>query len=482
MDPGPAFTLGEVSVGPLAPGDQAPPEFQGGAPASTGMLRDTARSAIDGWRAEGHAVAEVSAQSITARNRDAELDASIAIAPGPRLRFGTLIPEGQDRVPTARVIEIAGLPEGAVFSPQELDRAAARLRRTGVFNSVSLHEGEANPDGTIDIAADLVEAPLRRLGFGAELSSAEGLALSAYWLHRNLTGGGERLRFDAAITGIGQDAGDPDARLAAGFSRPATATPDTTFTAGLATEYLDEETFQELLVEGQAGVEQQISDDLVGSVALGFRFSQVSDNFGDRQVTLITLPSGLIYDTRDDPLDATGGLYGALDLTPFFATDGGDFGARAELDLRGYLGFGAEARTRLAGRVQLGSVMGGVLTDLPPDYLFFSGGGGTVRGQDFRGLGAIQNGQSAGGRSFVGVSGELRHDITDTIGAVAFYDAGYIDTDALWDDSGTWHGGAGLGIRYITPLGAIRFDLAAPVSGPDPSEDLYFYVGIGQAF
>ena len=482
IDPGTAFVLGDVSIGPLAPNAAPPPGFQRGAPASTGVLRDAARDAISDWRADGHAVAQVADQAIVARNRDAELDASIVIDPGPQLRFGTLRPEGTERMPDARAAEIAGLPVGEVFDPDALDRAANRLRRTGVFSSVALTEAPPNADGTIDIVADLVEAPLRRLGFGAELSSSEGLLLSSYWLHRNLTGGGERLRFDGEISGIGQDAGGPDATLGVSFSRPATATPDTTFMASLSAEYLDEETFQELVFEGQAGIEQQISDSLVGQIALGFRFSEISDNFGDRQTTLVTLPSGLTYDTRSDALDATDGLFADLDLTPFVVTGNGEFGASASLDLRGYLGLGPDDRTRLAGRLQLGTVAGGAITDLPPDFLLYSGGGGTVRGQDFRGLGATQNGQDSGGRSFVGFSGELRQDITDTIGAVAFYDAGYIAADPLWDDSGTWHSGAGIGLRYETTVGAIRLDLAAPVSGPDPDNDLYFYIGIGQSF
>lgn len=482
VDPGQRFALRQAEIGPLAPGALVPADFRPGAVATTGRLRDVAGTVIGDWREAGFAVADVANQSIRADNRAAVLDVAIRIDPGPQLDFGPLVPSGQDRMPLARVQEIAGLPVGEPFHPDELDRAAERLRRTGVFNSVALREGAVRGDGTIEIEADLVEAPLRRFGFGAELSSTDGLMLSTYWLHRNLTGGGERLRFDAEISGIGQGSGGPDGGLAASFSRPATATPDTTFTASVGLDYLDEETFQELIAQGQAGVEQQISDDLVGRVALGFRFSDISDNFGDRQATLVTLPSGLTFDNRDNGLDAASGYYADLDLTPFFVTGSGDVGLRAQADLRGYAGFGAADRTRLAARVQLGTVEGAEIADLPPDYLFFSGGGGTVRGQDFRGLGAVQAGQPAGGRSFAGLSLELRQDITDSIGAVAFYDTGYIAAGSLWDDSGDWHSGAGLGVRYTTPVGAIRLDLAAPVSGPGSSSDVYVYIGIGQSF
>ncbi|MBF9035908.1 BamA/TamA family outer membrane protein [Rhodobacterales bacterium HKCCE2091] len=482
VNPGPDFSFGRATIGPLAPGDLPPEGYATGEPAGTGILRDAAQSGIDGWRDGGHAVAEIAGQSLVANNRDAILDADIRIAPGPRLDFGPLVPSGQERMPAARVVEIAGLPTGEVFSPAELERAANRLRRTGVFASVALNEGTPLPDGTIPIEAEVVEAPLRRIGAGVELSSVDGLTLSAYWLHRNLTGGGERLRFDAEISGIGQDSGNPDASLGASFSRPATATPDTTFTADALLEYLDEDTFQELHFDLTLGVEQQITDDLVGEIGVGLRFSDISDNFGDRQVLLLTLPIGLTYDRRDDPLDARNGYYLNVDLTPFYVTNSGEFGTRAELDWRYFVGIGENDRTRLAARLQLGTVEGGAITDLPPGYLFWSGGGGTVRGHDFHSLGAVQNGQDYGGRSFIGISGEVRQDITDRIGAVAFYDTGYVAPGPLWDDSGTWHAGAGLGLRYDTPLGDIRLDIAVPVSGPDPANDVFFYIGIGQSF
>ncbi|MEL6531928.1 MAG: BamA/TamA family outer membrane protein [Pseudomonadota bacterium] len=482
VDPGPVFQFGRAEIGPLAAGDTPIKDFQTGAPATVPVLRDSAQRAIDAWRDAGHATAGIERQSLQALNREARLNATIRIAPGPQLDFGALRPTGLDRLSASRFQEIAGLPRGEVFSPDELNRAANRLRRSGVFSSVALTEAEPNPDGTIDIDAAVVEAPLRRIGFGAEVSTTDGGRLTAFWLHRNLSGNGDRLRFDAEISGIGQQDSAPDYELSANFSRPASATPDTTFRATATLAYQDEETFEESVFEISAGVEQQITDRLSAEARLGLRYSQVSDGFGDRDVTLLTLPLGVTWDGRDDPLDATGGLFADLDLTPFYATSSAETGVRLEFDGRAYTSFGADDGTRLAARLQLGSVFGGDVRDLPPDFLFFSGGGGTVRGQDFRSLGATQLGTDAGGRGFIGLSAELRQAVTETIGAVAFYDAGYISQEALFDDSGTWHSGAGLGLRYNTPFGAIRLDVATPVDGPGASEDVYLYIGIGQSF
>ena len=140
----------------------------------------------------------------------------------------------------------------------------------------------------------------------------------------------------------------------------------------------------------------------------------------------------------------------------------------------------------LAGRVQLGSVLGADITETPREYLFYSGGAGTVRGQPFQSLGVpnpdyLSRDATIGGRNFLGLSGEVRTRVTQSIGVVAFYDAGYVSADKFFDDSGDWQGGIGLGLRYNTGIGPIRLDVGAPLGG-DTGNGVQLYVGIGQAF
>ena len=84
-----------------------------------------------------------------------------------------------------------------------------------------------------------------------------------------------------------------------------------------------------------------------------------------------------------------------------------------------------------------------------------------------------------GGRSFIGLSGEVRTRIGARLGLVGFADAGFIAADLF--DNGSWHSGAGLGLRYDTGIGPIRLDVATPVGG-DTGSGLQVYIGIGQAF
>ena len=483
IDTGPPFRLGRADIGPLAPATELPDGFATGETATTPLLRATTRAALEGWAARGHAIADVGSQQITAQNRAAILDVAIRIDPGPVITFGNLIPEGQARMRVERILEIAGLPTGEVYSPEALERAEERLRDTGAFSAVALRLRDPRAGDIADVEAIVAEAPLRRLGFGAELASDEGLQLTAYWLHRNLLGGAERLRFDLEISGIDELEGDGiDAELRARYERPATFTPDTSLAIEGALVFLQEPTFTIRGVGVETTLTHRVSRTVVVEGGVGLTYSDIEDSLGQRTILRFTLPLRATYENRDNPIDARGGAYADLRLRPFQVI-GGSGGARFTLDGRGYWALGEEERTRLAARVQLGSLFGADLVDIAPDDLFYSGGSGTVRGQAYRSLGALQGGRPSGGRGFLGLSGEVRHDIGDTnFGIVGFADLGYISEGAFGDGAADWHAGVGVGFRYTTPFGPIRVDLATPANGDNAGQEAYLYIGIGQAF
>ncbi len=105
-----------------------------------------------------------------------------------------------------------------------------------------------------------------------------------------------------------------------------------------------------------------------------------------------------------------------------------------------------------------------------------------MRGHEFESLGVtLPSGQGSGGASFLGLSLEARAGLRENLQGVAFIDYGYIGENAFPDDTGGDQAGAGLGLRYISPIGPIRLDIAVPGAGESDS-DFQFYVGIGQAF
>lgn len=485
VDPGPAFRLSEARIGPLARGTVLPEGFAAGRPALSGVVREAAVAGVGGWRSAGHAKAAVSGQEVTANHADATLAARIALDPGPRLRFGPLTVTGEARMREARVIKIAGLPEGEVFSPEELDRAANRLRRTGVFRSVTMTEAEGiMPPDLLPVTATVVEEKPRRFSFGGEIASFEGLSLTGYWLHRNLLGGAERLRVDGEVANLGAQSSGVDYTLGVSLERPATFTPDTT--VGIAAElgHLDEEDYQADVATVGLTATHYFTDALTGRIGLDYEYAEGRDRVSGFLFRNVSIPVGVTWDRRNDKTDATAGWYLEAEVKPFFGFGTTGSGTRSTLDARGYLGLGAEDRFVLAGRLQAGAVTGSALLDTPRDDLFYSGGGGTVRGQPYQSLGVLLTrgliDSRIGGTHFLGAQMEARARMTDRIGIVGFYDVGRIDVGGF-GNSGDWHSGAGLGLRYDTGFGPIRLDVATPVGG-NTGDGVQIYVGLGQAF
>ena len=77
---------------------------------------------------------------------------------------------------------------------------------------------------------------------------------------------------------------------------------------------------------------------------------------------------------------------------------------------------------------------------------------------------------------------ELRTKFTDSIGGVAFVDAGSV-SDSARPDFDNLSVGAGVGLRYFTSFGPLRFDVAVPLNEKEELDQNYqFYISIGQAF
>ena len=489
VDPGKPFVFSRAQVAPLAKGTELPKGFAVGARAESEVIKQAVTAGIEGWRKEGHAKAAPAGQKFTADHRQNTLSAEVALAPGPRLRFGPLAVEGQDRMKPRRIVKIAGLPEGEVFAPDELRRAADRLRRTGVFKSVSLTEDDqiTSPD-QLGITATVVEEKPRRFGFGAELTSLDGLELTGFWMHRNLLGGAERLRVEGAISNIGAQSSGVDYGVDITLDRPATFTPDTTLGFSITAAHLNEDDFDADLFGLGVNLVHYFSDTLTGRAELEYSGAKITDAAGRFSYRHLSLPLGLVWDKRDNKLDAKNGYYLDVEARPFLGFGFTDSGLRLYGDARAYKTLREGERPFvLAGRLQAGAITGASLLGTPRDYLFYSGGGGTVRGHPYQSLGVNElrstgtTTYSSGGMAFLAASVEARAMVTESIGVVGFVDAGHVGALDFFDAGGDWHAGAGLGLRYATGFGPIRFDVAAPVAG-DTGDGVQFYIGIGQSF
>ena len=480
---GPAFRLGTASIAPLAPRTELPEDFAPGEPAGTGIIREAATAAVTRWQELGRARADVAEQSIVARHPTSTLDVALAIRPGPVVRFGNVTVSGAENVRRRRILEIAGIPEGQVYDPAEIDRAEARLRRTGTFRAVAVEEPESSPRGAVmPLDITVVEALPRHIGAGAEINSNTGLSLQGYWMHRNLLGGAERLRFDVAVDGIGTQVEDDgiDYRASALFTRPATFRSDTDLSFRVAVEREEEPNYSADRIVLGPELTRYATDDLTLTAGIELLIEESEDATGARSFQQVSFPVSAEYDRRNDELDPTDGYYAQASVRPFAGFSDSETGARATLDLRGFQEFGPDDRIVAALRFEFGTVAGSSIEGTPPGYLFYSGGTTTVRGQPFQSLGVPVGDEIVGGRSRAVVQSEIRYAVTERIGAVGFLDAGFIG-EGSFGGEGEVHAGAGLGARYKTGIGPIRLDVGFPVSG-GTGDGVQLYIGIGQAF
>ena len=481
IDTGPQFMLGDVSVTPLAPDTQMPEGFQTGAPASTGILRSATAEGIKGWREIGYAKAEVADQKIVANHRESRLNAAVSLAPGPKLRFGNMSITGDTQVRQEAIRRIAGFPSGKTFSPGDVRTVANRLRRTGTFDSVTLKEAEVpNPDGTLDFTMEVEDRKKRRISFGGEINSRAGSDLSAGWTHRNLFGNAEQLALSARIANIGGDE-DIEGTLGARLELPAKLGPDDRVYYMAILDQQNKTYYDLTHVAAGAGVQRRWSPKLTSELGVEVARDLANDVFGKRDFNILSFPGRVTWDHRNDPVNTTRGFFIDGELRPFFETHSNGTGARAYGDFRYYIG-PAFDRVVFATRVQAGTNVGSDLPNITPDYLFFSGGAGTVRGQPYQSLGVPVSGGISGARSILAGSFEMRTRVTNTWWLVAFYDVGTVGRNTFPDSDSPYQSGAGLGIRYeLGDFGPIRFDIAGPVAG-DTGNGLQFYIGIGQAF
>lgn len=403
VDAGPRFQFAKARIAPLAPESAIPEGFRSDQPAKAGTIREAARAGIAGWRAIGHAKARIADQSLVANHDRATLDADLQIAPGPAVRFGALALQGQTAVTDRRLRKIISLPSGERFDPEALDTIATRLRRTGVFRSVTIREAEqVNPDQSLDIAVDVTDAKPRRIGFGAELQSRDGISLSAFWLHRNLLGGAERLRIEGEVSGIQAQSGGTDYRFSTEFIRPATLGADTDLRLALTAERENDPLYFQESLSFDLGFTRFYTKTRKATFGLHYQTNHVRDSFGTRNFHILGLPLGYTLDRRDNPLDARDGLYADATVMPYLGGGTAEPGLTLGADARIYRALGD--RLTAAVRIQAGAVLGTTLATTPPDMLFLSGGGGTVRGQPFQSNFITTGGAKSGGLSFLGLS------------------------------------------------------------------------------
>ncbi|WP_417583226.1 autotransporter assembly complex protein TamA [Pelagibacterium sp.] len=496
VNSGPEFVFGPLRIANRVPVSvseddavEAPEEigFVTGDVARATVIAQAEQRLVEAWRQLGYPKAQIASRDVVADHPSRTLDVSIAVDPGAYAAIGPVSVQGTENMSPAFIVRQTGLVQGAEYDPDDIERARERLNRLGVFRSLRIEAAEKVPSsGLLPYQIIVQEQALRRFGIGANYGTLDGLGVEGYWLHRNLFGEAERLRLDARLAGISFpiDTAEFDYAFGGTFTKPGIYTPETDLVASISADRSVLPLYTETSVQGRLGIDQLFSDEISGGVGLQFQHSYFENDatFGNRNFTTAGLYGRGVFDSRDSDLDPTEGFYLEANVDPLYEFEYENFMARATLEGRAYFAFDDEANYILAARIRAGAVAGPTLNEIPPDLLFFAGGGGSVRGYAYRSIGVDDGmGNVTGGRYLLEASVEGRVRFNDQFGAVAFVDGGYVAAD-------TFPGleqlrlGAGVGIRYYTALGPLRLDVALPLNKSPGDPDYALYVGIGQSF
>lgn len=149
--------------------------------------------------------------------------------------------------------------------------------------------------------------------------------------------------------------------------------------------------------------------------------------------------------------------------------------AQAHASARWYRGMGA--RSRLIARGELGHTFTDALIDMPPSLRFFAGGDRSIRGYAWREVGPRIPGNDGkqyalGAKNVATGSIEFEQYFNDSWGAAVFVDSG-----SAFDGTPDWHTGVGVGLRWRSPVGPLRVDIARGLNDPDSGFQLYLNIG-----
>lgn len=489
IKPGPLFRLKQVTI--TTPQGGAPPDIAGldpsvfglkpGDPAKSAPVLDAEHKITDEYARRGRPFAKVTGHKFVVDHGTKTMSVSYVVDPGPRAKFGPYAIDGLSRLGRDYVERRIAWHEGEDYDERKVDDTRKALTDSGLFSTVRIeHADRVNAAGVVPIRISLAERPPRSVGAGLYYNTSEGFGANAFWEHRNLFGEGEKLRVDL-------DVGQQRRDLIGNFRKPdflGSTDRDLTALAEIVDENPIAYTARRELVS--PGVEQRFGGIYSAGIGVQAQHATVTEAARDLSQTysLIGLPLFLRRDTRDDVLNPTRGSHESLLMTPNTSFTGESLTfLNSRFDADFYRRLGESDQYVAAAFLGVGSILGPSRDTLPADQRLYAGGGGSLRGYGFQLAGPLGPGNKPlGGRSLLQFGTELRVKITQTIGIVPFVEAGNVYTASFPDLKGGLLYDAGIGLRYYTPIGPVRFDIATPLRRRSADSLVQVYISIGQAF
>lgn len=486
---GPLYTLRAITLDGDAPsGARAVLDLKPGDPARAAAVLAGQPKLLAYLREQGYAFASVDAPIAYADDDAHVLDVGYRVDAKSKARIGAVSFKGLERVDEAFARRVLDLRAGEPYKTSALARGRSNLTALNVFSGVGVETADSPDDnGDAAITYVLSERKRRRVSLSIDYSTDLGVSVSAAWSHRNLLGAAEQLNLSAAGTGLGGNATSGIGyNLSAQFIKPYFLRADQQWEISAAAIKQSLDAYDQTAEIFGFYLRRNLSQRWSARAGLSAMIDDVTQKGDARHYQLFSLPMVLRYDdveTKGAVADPKGGFRTELSLTPLVSL-GEKTLLFAQIQASGsaYFDMSGDGDSVLALRALAGSIQGASSFDLPPDQRLYAGGSGTVRGFRYQSIGpSFADGDPAGAASVDAVSVEWRQKVWGDWGAVAFIDAGQAGSGSL-PFGGDINLAFGSGIRYYTPIGAVRFDIAVPLTKVPQNDSFQIYLSLGQAF
>ncbi|MDU9395507.1 autotransporter assembly complex family protein [Pseudomonas sp. zfem003] len=377
---------------------------------------------------------------------------------GPRYALGRVAFDGDTPFDSDLLARLVPFPPNTPYDADQVAKLSQNLQASGYFEEVRVDaQPEPGAGRLIPVKVRLGAVKPRTLGLGVGFSTDVGPRARANWTRHWINPQGHRLGAESEISTARQSVGtwyeiplDPP------------LTDSLRFTSGFQREQLTDVESRRFTLGSQW--QSKLPDDWQRVVSL--RWEQEIYDFGDGSPngrSSFLIPGiGYSVTRSDNRLDPNQGYHLQLDVRA------AKEGVLSDADMTYASAMAKGLYTlpgghRLLGRVQAGGIATTDYGAIPPSLRFFAGGDQSVRGYDYQTLSPEdRQGNKVGGRYMVVGSAEYQYPIAERWRIAAFVDRGNA-VNNLKDKLKT---GAGIGVRWVSPVGPIRLDLAKALDDP----------------
>jgi len=442
--------------------------------------RDDTRLIISYFNDNGYAYAEAPFDLLVKNGNS--VDVTWRIDPGPRCVMGDVEVTGNEKVSSNIILKQLAFEKGQVYERQLINKSQKHIYDLGMFHVVSFKSKLTQDEQpTVPLSIRIKEAERWKTKLGVGYGTEEQFRTFIDITKLGFTGGARRLSLYLKHSAL-----EPY-HVSLRFTQPGFVVPMTSLIINPYIRRQDEPGYQVDRRGAGISILHEITQRIDASLA--YVYEQVE------QDTTGFAESGREYNIDSDFYNKSSIIPGLKRDTslPLFYPETGSFSS-ATYKISG-LGFGSDyAYTRLfidlrwyaripvsvfAFRVKFGAIRSYDESGyIPVEDRFYAGGSSSVRGWPRQELGPKDDlGNPTGGNSLFEASSEFRFHLGKNIGLVAFLDCGnvWLETHTYKFDDLAYS--IGTGLRYRTPIGPLRFDVAWPVFNDYKDEQYYFSVG-----